>query len=500
MRARIEGKRLLFFDYSQEEIDKVKELLSWEGDDYHPSETLLLEENGQFYTFWGLYSLLKKKVKLDIVNPPEDQIENYPLVPTDLLSGITLYNYQVAAIRKCLIMKRGIVCVPSSGGKTECIIGVVQSLFKDWLCNGLVIHRVLIVVPTFGLAEQFYERFILRGFTSDLVGRIHGEIKEVDKPITIGVINSLVKGYRENEDIRKIIEESEAVIFDECHHIQASTYVEVALGLKNDNYLLCFSGTPFHADNEEDILDTSGDAITYGLAGKTIFEVSQKYLVDQGIIAKPFVFFKSLPGRLSKYPGKFNNIYKTNIVNNTLRNELIVKFAKRFQEINFPTLILVQRKEHAMNLLEMLKDPRSIFIYGGANAVSYDLNGMMEEFKIDYNIFRQHFEEGRYDILIATQVFDEAIDIPAVQALIVGGAGRSKIKQFQRFGRVTRKKKGNINHAYIVDFIDRSHVYLFAQYKKRRQRYEDLEIEVIIDEMEFNRLLYWHKEEVNEKV
>jgi hypothetical protein len=39
---------------------------------------------------------------------------------------------------------------------------------------------------------------------------------------------------------------------------------------------------------------------------------------------------------------------------------------------------------------------------------------------------------------------------------------------------------------------------LFAQYKKRVQRYEDLEIEVITDEMEFNRLLFWHKLEQEE--
>jgi superfamily II DNA or RNA helicase len=292
----------------------------------------------------------------------------------------------------------------------------------------------------------------------------------------------------------------EGYLFHNCHHIQASTWTELALGVKNDEYLLCFSGTPFHADDADDILDTSGDALTFGLAGKPIFELRQKYLVDKGIIARPFVFFKSLPGQLSKYPGRFNNIYKTHIVNNSTRNELIVKFAKRFQEIDFPTLILVQRKEHALNLMEMMKDPKAIFVSGGANAVSYDSNGMVEEFKIDYNVFRSNFEDGQWNILIATQVFDEAIDIPSIQSLIMAGAGRSKIKQLQRLGRGVRKKKDKINHAYIVDFIDRGHVYLFAQYKKRRQRYEDLEIEIIADEMEFNRLLYWHKEELKNEI
>jgi superfamily II DNA or RNA helicase len=490
VKAKIEGKKLFFFDYSQEEIDKVGKLLSWEGDDYHPPETLLLKDNDQFYTFWGLYSLLSKKVKMELVNPPEDSAVEYPPISADFLQGITLYDYQAAAARKCLSVKRGIVSIPGAGGKTEIIIAIIQELLTSSR-----IDKALIVVPTFGLAEQFYERFMLRGFPSDSVGRIHGEIKEVDRPITIGVINSLVRGYRESPEIKKIVEESQAVMWDECHHCQAPTWLELAEGTRSE-YTLCFSGTPFHADEEEDILDTSGDALTYGLAGKPIFEISLRYLVEKGIVARPFVFFKSLSGKLSKYPGRFTNIYKTHIVNNSTRNELIVKYAEHFQEINFPTLILVQRKEHAMNLLNMLKDQKAIFIYGGANAVSFDSNGMLDEYKIDYNTFRGNFEDGMYNILIATQVFDEAIDIPSIQALIMAGAGRSKIKQFQRFYRAGRKKKDHINHSYIVDFIDREHVWLFAQSKKRRQRYEDLEIEIINDEMEFNRLLHWHKREL----
>jgi len=494
MLAKIEGKKLLFFEYTQDELDEVKKLLFWEGDDYHPSETLLLEEDGQFYTFWGLHDLLTKKLKVKLVNSPLESYDPYPGIPKDFLQGISLYDYQIAAIRKCVSLKRGIVSMPTASGKTEVVIGLLQYLFRD----DKRVKQALIVVPTFGLAEQFYERFILRGFPPDFVGRIHGECRDVDKPVTIGVINSLVRGYREVPEIRRIIEESQAVIFDECQHIQANTYVEVALGTNSD-YTLCFSGTPFHADDADEILETSGDTLTLGLAGKPIFELRQKYLVDKGIIARPFVFFKSLPGQLSKYPGRFNDIYKTHVVNNLTRNELIVKYAKKFQEINFPTLILVQRKEHALNLMEILKDPKAIFISGGAKAVSYDSNGLMDEYIIDYNTFRNDFEEGKWDILIATQVADEGWDIPAIQALIMAGAGKSKIKQLQRLGRAVRKKKDSINHAYVVDFIDRGHIYLFAQYKKRRKRYEDLEIEILADEMEFNRLLFWHQEKLKEE-
>ena len=168
-----------------------------------------------------------------------------------------------------------------------------------------------------------------------------------------------------------------------------------------------------------------------------------------------------------------------------------------FKEYHFPTLIPVQIKEHALELLYRLKDPRAIYVSGGAHAVTFDDHANENEFILDYNIFREQFESGQYDTLIATKVFGEGIDLPAIQGMIMAGGGggkRGKMGLRQWLGRGIRKKKDKVNRVYFYDFVDRTHVYLYAQYKRRFNLYEDLGIKMIDDERTFNRLLDSHAE------
>ena len=75
-----------------------------------------------------------------------------------------------------------------------------------------------------------------------------------------------------------------------------------------------------------------------------------------------------------------------------------------------------------------------------------------------------------------------------------GGGKRGKMGLRQWLGRGIRKKKDKVNRVYFYDFVDRTHVYLYAQYKRRFNLYEDLGIKMIDDERTFNRLLDSHAE------
>jgi superfamily II DNA or RNA helicase len=490
MRGRIDGKRLIFTNFSSDEIDKVRSLLTWPGDEYSETETILFEENGTFFTFWGLYNILKNKVKLEVFGIPDLDVGEFGEVPEDILKGIKLYDFQRAAIRKGLILKRGIEVIPTSGGKTEIILATISILF-----NSNKISKVLIIVPTVSLVEQFYSRALLRGFPQGSVGRVHGTNQELDCPVIVGTINSLVKGYREGGRIKDFIEKADAAFFDECQHIQAPTWIELAFGITNAQYTLCFSGSPFQ--NDDDILELSSDTQVYGIAGAPIFSIPLSYLVSLGLVAEPFVFFKSLPGRISKFPGNYRKIYNQGISENSQRNILVHGASQVFKEYGFPTLIPVQLKEHALELLYRLKDPRAIYVSGGAHAVTFDDNANENEFIIDYSAFRESFEAGQYDTLIATKVFGEGIDLPAIQGMIMAGGGggkRGKISLRQWIGRIIRKKKDKVNRVYCYDFIDRYHVYLYSQYLRRRKLYDELGIKIVDDELTFNRLLASHAE------
>jgi superfamily II DNA or RNA helicase len=76
--------------------------------------------------------------------------------------------------------------------------------------------------------------------------------------------------------------------------------------------------------------------------------------------------------------------------------------------------------------------------------------------------------------------FDEGVDIPTVGVVIMAGAGRSRIKFFQRIGRGVRKKV-IVNKVYIFDFLDNAHVFLRSQSYARVEMYKELEAPMYSD-------------------
>jgi len=60
---------------------------------------------------------------------------------------------------------------------------------------------------------------------------------------------------------------------------------------------------------------------------------------------------------------------------------------------------------------------------------------------------------GELDVLIASRIFDQGIDIPDLDALVLAGSGKSSARALQRIGRVIRKGKDK-KDAIVVDFLD----------------------------------------------
>ena len=62
-------------------------------------------------------------------------------------------------------------------------------------------------------------------------------------------------------------------------------------------------------------------------------------------------------------------------------------------------------------------------------------------------------KNGELDLLIASKIFDQGVDIPQLDALILAGSGKSSGRALQRIGRVIRTNPGKSN-AIVVDFYD----------------------------------------------
>ncbi len=508
MKCLIQGRKLYFIEYTSDEINWIDQKLTWDSHPISevaidpntkeevkvqivPKEKLLFSSDTHPWTYYGLYEPLRKLAQfpMELQNP---DVANYvrPEVPKDLLQGIDLAEFQVAAIQKAIMLKNGLTEIPTGGGKTEVILGVLK-----YLLDNSLIKQALIIVPSKGLAEQIQQRAILRGFNESQIGVVHGSRKEFDRPIVAAVVDSINDGIQQQrKKVMDLVLGADFVGYDETHHLRADSWIRVAETAINTNYLLGWSGSPFH---NLDVLQNSGDALIYGLMGRLIFTETYEHLLELGFIARPVVLMKNVPGRFSNQGG-FKSAYDRYIVNNQFRNQAIVDYARFFCEWGFPVLILVQRKEHALALLKMLHDLDPLCVFGGNKSFSVE-NGGLEESQIDYNTFRDNFSKGHYRIVIASQVMDEGMDIPNIGAVIMGGGGKSRIKISQRLGRGLRKKKKGYNLVYIVDFNDFSHVFLSSHSKKRKQFYADAGAWMFDNHYKYVNVVVTHAEQLREE-
>ena len=74
-------------------------------------------------------------------------------------------------------------------------------------------------------------------------------------------------------------------------------------------------------------------------------------------------------------------------------------------------------------------------------------------------------------ILCHNSLADEGLNIPALDAIILAGGGKSPTRMKQRIGRVLRLSPGK-KEAFVIDFKDNVR-YLLGHYKKRREMCEE---------------------------
>lgn len=394
-----------------------------------------------------------------------DKRDAVPIIPDDILeeayelNGITLRDYQrdavVAALEKC----RGVIKIPTGGGKTEVAISIIKALG----------FRTLFVVPGIELMHQTAERFKLRLPDWD-IGMIGGGRNELGF-VTVVVAQSLVN-YEKNgkrtivkkASILKDFEDKvELMIIDESHSIGSATFNKIATYTKIP-FKLGFSATPLDR--------TDGNTMNLiGAMGGILYDLPISTLVERGILAKPIVHIERVTtpdykGKWMKYPA----VYKECVVENAERNEKIVDIV--VNEAPNPTLVLVTRIGHGKRLADMIngKGISCRFLHGS-------LAGDARQEAI------QSFEEDQYSVIVATTIFNTGIDLPSVNAVVLAGGGQSKIALLQRIGRGMRLNDTGFTFR-VYDFADFTHKYLIDHSLARIREYNKEKAFEIIDHKE----------------
>jgi len=347
-----------------------------------------------------------------------DQIEN--------LDGIELMDHQLGAIYTALSYRRGIIKSPTGSGKTEIFLAILNMLEKP----------SLVLFNRQQLTRQTVERARKRGLD---VGIVQGANIE-EKDITMATIQSVHK----IETIRKY----KNLILDEVHNVASKQYQKI-LKLIHWERVYGFSATPVNPKK----MDLKSAKIVANI-GSVLCDVGAKEMIDKGIIAKPKIFMipVNMPDDINDF--SYREAEMAGIIHNKHRNRLIANLAEEHRGEGI--LILNKYIDQGKEIQKLLPDAPFIW---------HEIP-VKERLKIV-----EKFDKGDIEILIASRILDEGIDIKNFKVLIIASAGLSFIKTIQRLGRglrVTDDKK-NIS---VYDFMDNINYKLLKHSRARMRTYK----------------------------
>jgi len=286
-------------------------------------------------------------------------------------------------------------------------------------------------VGVMGDGEWSPEPWINVGMTQTLISRL--------KPA--GVLDSQEKQDAQDKRIREtiaLLERFELVILEEAHEASGNSYYDIMKRCKNAHYRLALTATPFMKEDEE------GNMNLMACAGAIGIRVSEKQLIDCGILARPV--FKYVVPEKPKFllrNTSWQAAYRLGVVESVSRNALILQNGIKSSKYNLPTLVLVQQQKHGKILEAAFRKNgvRCKFIFGPSKTHERDLA-------------LKELESGVIQVLIGSNILDVGVDCPALGMVMNAAGGKAEVNLRQRIGRGLRAKKVGPNVCFFLDFTD----------------------------------------------
>jgi len=345
MKAIITNKFTIVKNPTNDVIRVLKDSLTFE--DKSIKFKLRRMEHNHFQRNSALYNKLKKEVKQSLLKGVNGHItfssgvsfliENtieYVDMRKDTGSKVVipwkkkpydLREYQEEAVNLCMNNWRGIVNFATGMGKTLTAIHLIKRLQR----------KTLIVVPSDSIAKQFYKE-LSEAFGENHVGLFGGGKKKI-KDITIGIAASVVKATDKFKQ-----EDLGCIIFDEVHHIAASTFYDIAVALGDIGRIYGLTATDYRSDGK--------DIMIYAGCGKVLIRRDVKWGIDNGFLAKPSFIVKEI--KTGGYDHKNDKLksYKEHVLNNGLMKKQIEDDIKYYQSLGKNVLCLVSETSHGEEL------------------------------------------------------------------------------------------------------------------------------------------------------
>lgn len=374
-----------------------------------------------------------------------------------------LRAYQIKAIKKAIWKGRGIIEIATGGGKTE----VISAIFKYLLDNGYA-KQIFFVAETRFLMNQAADRFERRGL-GDYVRRLGGGNQFVPGAIQVCVVDSLRRALEtQDEDICDAFAECDVICFDECHHLQAASWIRIGEECPA-KYRYGLTATLW----SDPLKYSHSDFRLIGLTGSPVACIPSVVLRRQGYLAEPYVTMLQVDYP-AVYQRKWKDYYQAGIVEHPRRNSFIVSLAYSLYEGRYKTLVFVNYIAHGLCLVKALRElgvENACFVRGGESMYQWRPSGRWDRSHTSIEKLAEMVRDEEQCVVVGNVVLDEGIDVPSFNALIMGTAMKKYRRSLQRVGRGMRPKEGD-NSVYIFDFIDGIQEKLMEHSLYRMRTYE----------------------------
>ncbi len=368
--------------------------------------------------------------------------------PRDILSKLNLLNkspypYQLEILNVIDNNDRGIIKVATGGGKSLIAALITAKLGK----------KTIIYVIGKDLLYQFHDFFssifdekigIIGDGKCDIQDINIASIWTVGQAIGMKKKTILLDGDDDEEevssnkydDILKMMKESKLHMIDECH-MSACETIQQIFKRTSAEHLYGLSGSPWRDDGQDLLIES--------ILGKYIVNVPASRLIKEGYLAQPLIRFRVTPPYPYDLEKSYPSIYKKYVVENDVRNGLVLEAAKTMVDKGYQTLVLFNSLKHGKILYDLFKQHMKCALLDGSND------------KDEREKVKKDLMNHKIDCVLASRIFD----------IGVACGGKSTVKALQRVGRVIRKYPGK-KFAVIVDFIDQ--VTFLQEHSKTRYR------------------------------
>ncbi|MFO7812288.1 MAG: DEAD/DEAH box helicase family protein, partial [Pelovirga sp.] len=359
--------------------------------------------------------------KPEPVDPPE-----LPPVPTDAQSEALDALHQTREQG----YQRGLVVLATGMGKT-------------WLsafdAKAMSSKRILFVAHREEILDQA-ERTFVRIFPESKVGRYTGRESQVNVDMmfasvqTLGKIRHLEKFSEDHFDY---------IVIDEFHHAAARTYLKLLTHFK-PRFLLGLTATPERTD-QVDILHLCDDNLVYrqGLADG----IDKQLLCPFHYygIGDEHVNYQEIPWR--------NNRFDPEALINQLATQARARHAlTKWHELHQSrTLAFCVSRRHADFMAEYFNrhDVPSVSVHS--------------ESEIRRNEALAQLTRGEVSVVFSVDLFNEGVDVPAIDTVMMLRPTESKILFQQQLGRGLRfSPETDKSHLVVIDFIG-NHISFFKK-------------------------------------